>query len=72
MRSKCHFNKKCLLYHPEGLPPDELHPWILKLQQSFDAMVVEISDLKQVVRILKTSFLLTLVIHPNMQTYQHP
>ena len=54
MRSKCHFNKKCLLYHPEGLPPDELHPWILKLQQSFDAMVVEISDLKQVVRILKT------------------
>ena len=53
MRSKWHFDTKCLLYHPEGLPPDELHPLVMKLQQSFDAMVVDISDLKQEVRILK-------------------
>ena len=35
------------------MPPDDLHLLAMKLQQSFDAMVVEISDLKQEVKILK-------------------
>ena len=53
LQAECHFGKRCLLFHPVGILPALPYPLVTKLQQDLEKMRIQISNLKEEVRLLK-------------------